>query len=392
MKFLAPVIFMKEVRENLRDRKTVLNALIIGPLIGPILLAIMLTTILSREMSRAEKTLELPVIGAEQAPNLIKFLRMQNISIEKPPANPEAAVRNLDEDIVLRIKPNFGENWRQGDPAPLELIFDSSHQDAQQTRLRVERAIKSYSQQVAALRLITRGIQPVLMTPIMHIDRDQASPEAKGSMILSFLPYMLILGAFLGGMYLAIDTTAGERERQSLEPLLANPVPRWQIMAGKLMATSAFAVASLLLTLIAFAIIMPLLPIDKLGFKFNLGFKVFAQMLVALMPVVILAASVQTLIASNAKSYREAQSWLGMITIIPAIPSMIMMVVPVKPVLWMFATPLLAQHHAIMKLVRAESIAPLEWLALLTSGLVLSGLVAFFAARIYNRESLAVSA
>lgn len=384
-------IFLKEVRENLRDRKTVMNALLIGPLIGPVLIGLLLSAVVSRETSRAEKSLELPVIGAEHAPNLIHFLRTQNIKIKEGPKDPERAVRDQDEDIILRIDAQFAEAWRKGDPAPLDLIFDSSHQDAERARRRVDTAINAYGSQIASLRLVARGIHPVIVRPISPVDRDQASPEAKGGLFLSFLPYTLILGAFMGGMYLAIDTTAGERERQSLEPLLANPVPRWKIMAGKLMATSAFAVMSLLLTLVAFAVITPMLPLDKLGLKFNLGPLIFIKMLLVLTPVVILAASVQTLIAANAKSYREAQSWLGLLTIIPALPSMLLMVIPVKPALWMFAVPLLGQHLSIMKLVRAETIAAVEWGALLTSGLLLSGIVAFFAARIYNRESLAVS-
>ena len=385
-------IFLKEVRENLRDRKTVMNALVLGPLIGPVLMGLMMTAVVTRESKRAEKPLDLPVIGAEYAPTLIHHLRTQNIRIEPPPADPERVVRDQDEDVVLRIDAKFADSWRDGEPAALDLIYDSSHQDGERALRRVENAIEGYGRLVGALRLVARGIHPAIIRPIAAVDRDQASAEAKGGTMLSFLPYFLILGAFMGGMYLAIDTTAGERERQSLEPLLANPVPRWKIMAGKLFATAAFAIVSLLLTLVAFAIITPMLPLDKLGLKFNLGPMIFARMLLVLVPVVILAASVQTLIAANAKSYREAQSWLGLLTLIPAIPSMLLMVIPVKPALWMFSVPLLAQHLSIMKLVRADTIASAEWAALLVSGLLLSGIVAYFAARIYDREGLAVSA
>ena len=221
-------IFLKEVRENLRDRKTVMNALVIGPLIGPVLIGLILTVVVSRETKRADKPLELPVIGAEYAPNLIKYLRTQNITIESGPSDPERAVRDQEEDVVLRIDDRFEESWRKGDTAPLDLVFDSSHQDADRARRRVENAVDNYSRQVGALRLVARGIHPVVARPISVVDRDQASPEAKGGVFLSFLPYTLILGAFMGGMYLAIDTTAGERERQSLEPLLVNPVHRSQ--------------------------------------------------------------------------------------------------------------------------------------------------------------------
>jgi sodium transport system permease protein len=385
-------IFRKEVLENLRDRKTVMNALIVGPLLGPVLFAVMISTVLTREMGRADKPLELPVIGAAQAPNLVKFIATRNIKIEDAPEDPVAAIKAQDEEVVLRIGKDYATSWRDGEPAEVELIYDGSRQDTEQSRKRVEDALKAYEQQVGALRLVARGISPLVIRPIAIVDRDQASDVARGAQFLAFLPYMLILGAFMGGMYLAIDTTAGERERQSLEPLLATPVPRGQIMLGKLSATSAFAIGSLLLTLIAFAVLLPQLPLTKLGLKFNLGASVFLQLLLALAPVILLASSLQTLIAANAKSYREAQSWLGLFTMVPLIPTMIMMVVPVKTQLWMFAVPLLAQHHAIMRLVRAEGINGIEWAMLIGSGLAIAGLAAAVTARIYHRESLAVSA
>lgn len=385
-------IFRKEVLENLRDRKTVMNALIVGPLLGPVLFAVMISTVLTREMGRADKPLELPVIGAAQAPNLVKFIATRNIKIEDAPEDPVAAIKAQDEEVVLRIGKDYATSWRDGEPAEVELIYDGSRQDTEQSRKRVEDALKAYEQQVGALRLVARGISPLVIRPIAIVDRDQASDVARGAQFLAFLPYMLILGAFMGGMYLAIDTTAGERERQSLEPLLATPVPRGQIMLGKLSATSAFAIGSLLLTLIAFAVLLPQLPLTKLGLKFNLGASVFLQLLLALAPVILLASSLQTLIAANAKSYREAQSWLGLFTMVPLIPTMIMMVVPVKTQLWMFAVPLLAQHHAIMRLVRDEGINGIEWAMLIGSGLAIAGLAAAVTARIYHRESLAVSA
>ncbi len=385
-------IFRKEVLENLRDRKTVMNALIVGPLLGPVLFAVMISTVLTREMGRADKPLELPVIGAEQAPNLVAFIATRNIKIEKAPEDPVAAIRAQDEEVILRIGKDYAKSWRDGEPAEVELIYDGSRQDTDQSRRRVEDALKAYEQQVGALRLISRGVSPLVVRPLAIVDRDQASDVARGAQFLAFLPYMLILGAFMGGMYLAIDTTAGERERQSLEPLLATPVPRGQIMLGKLSATSAFAIGSLLLTLVAFAVLLPQLPLTKLGLKFNLGPSVFLQLLLALAPVILLASSLQTLIAANAKSYREAQSWLGLFTMVPLIPTMIMMVVPVKTQLWMFAVPLLAQHHAIMRLVRAEGINGTEWAMLIGSGLAIAGIAAAITARIYHRESLAVSA
>lgn len=240
-------IFRKEVLENLRDRKTVMNALIVSPLLGPLLFSVLISTVLTREMGRAEKPLELPVIGAERAPNLVAFIGTRNIKIEDAPADPVAAIQAQDEEIILRIGKDYAESWGKGDPAEVELIYDGSRQDTEQSRRRVEEALKAYEQQVGALRLVARGISPLVVRPLAIVDRDQASDVARGAQFLAFLPYMLILGAFMGGMYLAIDTTAGERERQSLEPLFATPVARTHILNGKLGATFAFAMTSLAL-------------------------------------------------------------------------------------------------------------------------------------------------
>ncbi|MCC6561002.1 MAG: ABC transporter permease, partial [Xanthomonadales bacterium] len=223
-------IFRKEVLENLRDRKTVINALILGPILGPLIMAIILSTVLTREQSRAEKPLDLPVVGAERAPNLVAFLATRNLKIEPAPKDPEAAIRDQDKEVVLRIGEDFGESWAEGKPAEVEMLFDSSRQDTGGATRRVEDALKAYGRQVSALRLVARGISPLITHPLAVVERDQASEVARGAMILMMLPYMLIMGAFMSGMYLAIDTTAGERERQSLEPLLATPVPRGQIM------------------------------------------------------------------------------------------------------------------------------------------------------------------
>jgi len=385
-------VFRKETIENLRDRRTLLNALVLGPLLGPVLLVGLLSLELRREIQRAEKPLDLPVAGEEHAPTLVAFLGGRNINVEPAPADPERAIRDQDEEVVLRIGADFGPAWEAGDPAPVEILFDASRRDSQGPVGRVRDALEAYDQQVGSLRLLARGISPSVVHPIAIVERDQSTAASRSGLFLGFLPYMLIIGAFVGGMYLAIDTTAGERERQSLEPLLANPVPRWQIMSGKLAATSAFATASLLLTLVAFAALMPLLPIARLGIRLSFDFRTCLLALLITLPLVILASAVQTILAAYAKTYREAQSYLGILILVPMIPSVLLMVIPVKQEIWMMAVPLLSQHLLLMKLVRAEPLLPAEIAIAVATGLLLAAAASWVAARLYHRESLAISA
>src|SRR5271170_4365402 len=115
------------------------------------------------------------------------------------------------------------------------------------------------------MRLLVRGLAPTLIAPLVVAGRDQATPEGRGALLFAMLPYFLILSALIGGMWLAIDSTAGERERASLEPLLINPVPRDRILLGKVMATAVFSLSSLSLGLLAFMVAGWLLPADQLG-------------------------------------------------------------------------------------------------------------------------------
>ncbi len=385
-------VLRKETVENLRDRRTILNALVLGPLLGPVLLIGLVSLEVRRELGRAEKPLDIPVIGAEHAPNLVAFLRGRNIVIEPGLEDPERAVREQEKDVVLRLGEDYAEAWEKGEPAPVEIIHDASRRETRSSLERVRGALEAYGGQVASLRLLARGLSPQVVRPVAMVERDQSTAASRGGLLLGFLPYILIIGAFLGGMYLAIDTTAGERERQSLEPLLANPVPRWQIMSGKLGATTAFALTSQTLTILAFAALVPILPLARLGIGVDFGPRTLALALVVTFPLVCFASAVQTIIAAFAKSYREAQTYLSILLLVPMIPAVALMIIPVKSELWMMAVPLLSQHLLLLRLVRAEAILPLDLAVAMTTGLLLALIASWIASRLYDRESFAISA
>lgn len=388
----ALVVFLKEVTENLRDRKTVLNALVLGPLLGPVLFAVMMGFIINKQLDSAEKPLQLPVIGAEHAPNLVAWLGQQGVQVQPAPADGEAAIREREARAVLVIPAGFGEHWRKGETAQVQVLFDSSDQEGRTPKARVTSLLQAYSQQQASLRIAARGLHPALLSPLVVADRDLASSQQRAGQLLGFLPYLLVLGAFLGGMYLAIDTTAGERERQSLEPLLANPASRAQIVLGKLGATFGFAMASMMLSLVAFSIAFQYIDLDRLGMRiaFDLGLILRAGLL--MVPLVMCFAALQTIVAAYAKSYREAQTYLSLLMLVPMLPSIILMVNPMKGELWMSAVPLLSQNVLVMALARGEPVALAEFALSFGATLVLAVLLAWLAVRIYHREQLAVSA
>jgi len=381
-------VFIKELLDNFRDRRVILNTLVIGPLMGPVIFAVMISFMTSQATERMESTLELPVVGAENAPNLVAYLVRRGVVIEDPPADPEAAVRSEDEEVILRIGADFGEAWEAGRPAPLEIIADQSRRYTGASISRVRGYLNGYSQQVSQLRLQLRGVHPEVIRPINATVTDLSTPESRGGAVLAFLPYFILITVFMGSMHMAIDTTAGERERKSLEPLLINPLPRWQIMAGKLMATTFFALATLGLGLVAFVYAMGFLPVADMDMALNLDFRVAAWAFVLVAPAALLAAALLTILASFAKSFREAQSYMGMVVLIPMIPSFWILVDPSRAETWMTLVPLLSQNVLILELVRGEPIN-LAWfgLSIGTTGL-LAVILAAIAGTLYNRPKL----
>lgn len=385
-------VWWKEVRENLRDKRTVFSALVYGPLIGPIMFVVMMNVMVNKEMAKAEGPLSVPVIGAEHAPNLIEALKQQGLVPEPPLADPDAAVRNRDTDVVLRIPADYAKAWSKGDPAQVEVIYDASQMGSGTPTKRLEGMLKRYSSQQGALRLLARGISPGVAAPVVVSERDQSTPQSRAGMLLSILPYFFVLAIYIGGMYLAIDLTAGERERQSLEPLFANPVARWRILVGKLGAISAYSLASLVLTAVAFVVAGYFLPTAKLGMAFNLGPAFIADAILLELPLIAVFAVLETLVAAFAKSYREAQTYLGLLMILPILPSILMSITPVKPAHWMYTVPLLGQQVGISDLLRGNAVSASDIGLALVCGFALAAILGAVTAAVYRSEKLAISA
>ena len=386
------IVFMKEVRENLRDRRTVLNTLLTGPLLAPVIFVLIINGVIARELDKAEKPLPVPVVGASQAPNLIAFLKQHNVVIKDAPADAERAVREMDADLVLRIPDTYAESWNKGESAQVELIYDASQRDAQGSVARLRAVLDGYAQGNGAMRLLARGISPAVVRPLVVAERDQSTAQTRSGTLFAMLPYFFILGAFVGGMALAIDTTAGERERQSLEPLLVNPVPRGQILAGKLAATSAFALTSVLLGIIAFSVVGRFLPTEKLGMALSIGPHFALTTMLVMLPLVALIATLQTLAAAFAKSFREAQTYLSLLMFVPAVPTMLLSLFPIKTQTWMYAVPLMGQQVTITRLMRGD-VVTMQQLGLCFACTAAAALVIYFVtAAIYRGERLAISA
>ncbi len=386
-------VLRKELRDFARDRRTFLMALLLGPLMYPLLMLGMGKLMEARMSTQLEKPLEIPIIGAQYAPNLVAWLATQDIRAKPAPKDLIAAIRNQDEDVALVIAPNFGEEWRASRPAKVEIVADTTRTNADVPIERLRSALNAYSSQAGALRLIARGVNPLLTQSVAVTQRDVATPEAKqGRMMSIVLPLILVLFAFMGGAHLTMDVTAGERERQSLEPLLATPVARGTLVSGKMAAASLIGIASVILTLLSFKL-SAALSTSAMASSLDVSFLAIGRMMLVLLPLVLIGTALLTFIAAGSKSMKEAQSHMVWLMLMPMLPSYALMAYPLKDQdLWQYAIPFLSQNQMLVKASRGENASPEQWAIYLLCALALAGVLWLAAIWRYRQEKLAISA
>ncbi|MEF8764024.1 ABC transporter permease [Stenotrophomonas sp. A3_2] len=384
-------VMRKELRDLSRDRRTLLLTLLFGPLLYPVLLLGMGKLAESRVRTQIEQPLQIPTIGADNAPNLVRFLAAQGLNTAPAPKDLAEAIRTQDIDVALRISDEFGKDWAEGKPALVEVIKDSTRRAAEVPSARLEAALATYNSQVGALRLMARGIDAQVARPLDVARQDLASAEAKRGMILSMLlPVLLTLTSFIGGAYLVMDATAGERERQSLEPLLATPGSRSAIVSGKIAAACVVGFVSLLLTLVAFKVSAQIAP-GNIGRQFNMNVGSMLQMLLVMLPMLLIGTSLLTFLSAAAKSMKEAQSHMTWLMLLPMLPGYALVAYPLKSEMWQYAVPFLSQNQMLLKVIRHETITPTVWAIYLGASLGLAAMLWFAAVRRYHNERLAIS-
>lgn len=387
----ALIVYLKELKENFRDRRALLSSLVMGPLLGPVLFSLMISFVLKEQVDKSEQAIELPVIGSEHAGELLAFLENHNVVIKAAPENAVEAVKNRDSELVLLIPPVYPEQFRSGQKAELQLYFDSSRREDSPLLARVRSLLQAYGKQTGRLRLLARGVDPDIINAVSLQPIDLATAEKKGASLLKILPYLVILSTFIGGMYLAIDVTAGEKERQSLEPLLILPVSRQQIMLGKLMAIFSFSCLALALSLLAF--MLSTYHINSLGLGMDLSIDISKALVLFLVswPVASLAAGLQIVVTSFAKTIREAQTYLSVLMFIPLLPTLGTMVIPVKSEWWMYAIPIFSQNLLINDVAAGENLVPGHIILSMVFTLLPALILARIGGYLYQRESFVFS-
>ena len=382
------IIFEKEVLDGIRDTRSWVTGLL-GALIGPILLGVMLVVVGSSMREDIDKSLTLPVQNPEYAPSLMQFLERYDVIIAPAPADPETAVKLGDVDVVLVIPKEFGEDFSSSKPATIQLVLDSSRQSAAVNITRTQKLLEGYNIYTGKLRLVVRGFSPEVIE-VISIDKvDVATPETRAMIVISMLPYFIIVVIFTGALPIIIDSTAGERERKSLEPLLINPAPRRAFVLGKLLSAFPFSIASLAIVLIGFGVAINVIPIEKyLGIQFGLSLMTLFWIFLICLPMVFFASAIQILVASFARTTKEAGTYLPFIALIPALPGMALAFFPVKATMWLMLIPTFGQQLLINQMMRLEPINAWHVIASVLATILVATIFTWLATILYKRERI----
>ena len=382
------VVFNKEVMDNSRDRRSLLVALIY-PLMGPLLLGLLISAVVEVVTIKTEAQVTLPVLGAERAPEFVAYLEGRGITVTPAPEDVEAAVRDGELNTAVVIPEGFGELFRAGKTATIHVVSDSSNLPGLIALNRTAALLGEFNRQVWGQRIKALGVDIQILRPLAIKSISVSKGAHIAEILLFMVPPLLIFNLFMGGVYLAIDTTSGERERGSLEPLLVNPVERWGLMLGKYLAALLFTGIAVAVQLIAFKVIFQSAG-GSGGFNFAGVFPAVTLLgiFAVTLPLMMVAVGVQFIIATVTRSFKEAQTYLGLLPLVPALPGMVLVFAPVKAQEWMMMIPTFSQTLLLGQFVRGDGVAFPDALISMASSMIAALVLIVFAARLYERENL----
>ena len=338
----AFVVLNKEFVDAWRDKRGMASVLL-TVLIGPLITGFMMNRIADRQ--KAAEEVRLPIAGAQHAPALVEWLKQQSgVEVVSAPDNPEKAVRDKDEYVVAIIPPDFSARFRSSRPAVIKLVADSVRADTAAQVSRVRRLFEQYNAQIGSLRLVGRGVSPAVASPVQLQDIEVSTTQQRAARLLSVIPLMILLAAFTGAMQIATDATAGERERGSLEALLINPVPRSALAVGKCLAAAGAATLAVTITSGLCAALLHFIPLQEMGMRFRFGLPHLVGMLAAVLPMCLATSAMQSCVATMARSFKEAQSYMGILILAPMLAGMLGTLYPIANQPWMYAVPMLGQY------------------------------------------------
>jgi len=385
----ALTVLRKEWVDAIRDRRTLITALVMAVAAGPLIIVLVVNMIAGQRDRGRE--LALPVLGADRAPALIAFLESQQVRVSAAPEDFAARIRRGDLDVVLEIDEQFERDAARGAAATVTLHYDRSRDRARSTIDRAERLVEAYAKQWGDGRLLLRGIALEVARPL-HVERaNYATPQQSGALLLFIVAYYGLFAALVGGMAVALDTTAGERERGSLEPLLTTPASLAGIAVGKWLAAAAIDVIIVGATLLGFYLTLRFAPLPPVGIPFLYGLRELGRSLLIVLPIALLAPAVQLALGCRGRTYKEAQTNMQLVLFVVSILPLIQFFLQRKEPAWLVAVPVNGQYALLSRVLRGDPIPASDLLLSYAVPVVATVLCVAAFALLLKREAIAAA-
>ena len=380
MRSRLSIVYLKELREHLRDRRS-LAMVALFVLMYPIMLGWGLNHLIERATKPEREGMELTVIGGAQAPTLMAQLKQKNVTVHHAgPMNEEAIgalLRARKAVAVLKLEDKYAENYQEMRPARIELWFDSASDDGPRQR-DIEEVLTNYSSSIASARLLAHGVSPANMSPVKLQRYDTGSNAARSAAMIGAMLGFLFLPAFLCCLSAAVDSTAGERERRSLEVLMAQPVSPMTLVGGKWVAAGMLSVVGITLELALAHGVLSWLPLEEVGMSWRVTTASLLWVCIAAIPLSLFAAAAQIALAMNSKSFKEAQSVLSIFTLVPMLPGLAVSMMELETATWMYTVPMLSNQTLLRELAKGQDMGMLPFvLTFLSSALPALAIIAF---------------
>ena len=346
-------VFKKEIMDSVRDRRTIAMILVASILTGPLVL-MMLNSFVSKLTDKAEAK-KVQVFGMEHAPSAINFFQRQGAEIIKAPEDYLQKVKDGKLDAVVVFKSGFEDELKAGKQGPVELVYDDSRSEAGPSIGLARNLVNGFGREMGVLRLIARGVSPEVTSAVKVDSINVSTPKQRAAMLLFFIPMTTLILCITGGMAVAIDSTAGERERGSLEPLLLNPVKLMELILGKWSAVSLYASVVVLLAIVGYVITLLYLPI-KIELPLSFGWREFGLFTLIAVPLAAMLGAILMLIATFGRSFKEAQTYASyVITVVSFVPA-ISIFSSVKDAFWQLLVPVLGANMVFMRILRGDMV------------------------------------
>ncbi|MCH7342809.1 ABC transporter permease subunit [Pelomonas sp. CA6] len=373
-------VFVKEVLDALRDHRTLARMLVPALLLGPLLLMAMSAMVSSLEERAALR--QVYVVGIENGPTLRNYLERQTYQVVQVSGDYEAGLRSGKlPNPVLIVPKDFEAGLARGEAPLLEVVSDSSNQRAEAGLRPLKGLLQGFVQERASLALALGGMSGDLLRPVDVEERDLASVQSRATRITSIVPMFIVMAVLYGALTAALDSTAGERERGSLEPLLMNPAPHWALVSGKWAAVALLGMVVALMSNLSFLPAQMLLRSDSLQAMFQFGWGEVLRFLVLQLPLAAGLSALLMAMAIRTKSFKEAQASTALVVTLVGLAPMVTLMNPGGEAAWYYWVPGLAQNTLMMQVLKGEALRLTQVLPTVLVGAAMTVLCLGFVAR-----------